>query len=83
MIGSGSESDRAAGQLSKRPASRRRGGPELRVGGVERDRAREEIGRLFANGEHPSTDPSKTYGAYYGESYESFYDQQQHATTSP
>ncbi len=75
------------------------GRPDIGVGGVQasdyeriaatypaaadRDRAREEIGRLFANGEHPSTDPSKTYGAYYGESYESFYDQQQHATTSP
>ena len=42
---------------------------------ADRDRAREEIGRLFSSGEHPSTSPNETYGAYYGHTYESFYDQ--------
>ena len=67
------------------------GGPDIGVAGAQssdyervagqypnaadRDRAREEIGRLFSSGEHPSTSPNETYGAYYGHTYESFYDQ--------
>jgi type VI secretion system secreted protein VgrG len=41
---------------------------------AQRDQAREEIGREFANGEHPSTDPSKTYDQYYSKPYEDYWD---------
>lgn len=73
------------------------GGPDIGVAGAQsdryaaiaaqypnaadRDRAREEIGRLFSAGEHPSTSPNETYGAYYAHNFESFYDQ--HATPPP
>jgi len=69
---------------------KKNGGEEIDVGGSQsdkykeiarkypdpkdRDKARTEIGDLFADGEHPSTDPSKTYRDYYGKAYEDYYD---------
>lgn len=41
---------------------------------ADRDKARQEIGDAFADGEHPSTDPSKTYGDYYGQPYSDWWD---------
>lgn len=68
------------------------GGPKIKVAGYhaddyekiyekypdvkDRQKARNEIGAVFADNEHPSTDPSKTYKEYYAKSYEDFYDQQ-------
>ena len=40
----------------------------------ERDKLRGEIGTAFANGEHPSTDPSKTYYDYYSDTYNKHWD---------
>lgn len=40
----------------------------------ERDALRQTIGDAFADGEHPSTDPSKTYRQYYGKTYEDHWD---------
>ena len=40
----------------------------------DRDLAREEIGRRFATGEIPSTDPNSNYGKYYAKTYEEHYD---------
>jgi len=40
----------------------------------DRDKARQEIGDIFADNEHPSTDPSKTYREYYEKTYNDFYD---------
>lgn len=40
----------------------------------DRDKARQEIGDIFADGEHPSTDPSKTYRQYYEKPFNDFYD---------
>lgn len=39
-----------------------------------RDKLRERIGNVFADKEHPSTDPKKTYRQYYAKPYEEFYD---------
>ena len=66
------------------------GGPDIGIAGAQstkyadiakqypepsqRDQAREAIGRVFADGEHPSTDPSQTYGQYYGQTYEHYWD---------
>jgi len=44
---------------------------------ADRDKARQEIGDAFADGEHPSTDPSKTYREYYSKTYDDFYDKTQ------
>lgn len=44
------------------------------VKGKDRDKAREEIGKVFADGERPSTDPNKTYREYYSERFEEHYD---------
>lgn len=41
----------------------------------KRDALRTQIGNIFKDGEHPSTDPSKTYGEYYGEPYARHYDE--------
>jgi type VI secretion system secreted protein VgrG len=41
-----------------------------------RDQLREQIGQVFAKGEHPSTDPKKNYYDYYAKSYGDFYDKQ-------
>ena len=67
------------------------GGPDIGIAGAQanqyarlaaqypdpndRDKAREAIGQVFANGEHPSTDPSKTYGQYYAAPFEKYWDQ--------
>lgn len=40
-----------------------------------RDQLREQIGQVFAKGEHPSTDPKKNYYDYYAKTYRDFYDQ--------
>ncbi len=40
----------------------------------DRDKARQEIGNIFADNEHPSTDPGSTYRQYYEKSYKDFYD---------
>ena len=40
----------------------------------DRDKARKEIGDIFADNEHPSTDPSKTYRQYYEKPFRDFYD---------
>lgn len=40
----------------------------------DRDKARQEIGNLFADGEHPSTDPGVTYRQYYEKSFRDYYD---------
>ena len=40
----------------------------------DRDKARQEIGDIFADKEHPSTDPTKTYREYYEKTYNDFYD---------
>jgi hypothetical protein len=66
------------------------GGPDIGVSGAQhdkyaeiskkypndsdRDQARQEIADVFAEGEHPSTDPSKNYRQYYSETYEKEYD---------
>jgi len=42
----------------------------------QRDKARQEVGDVFADKEHPSTDPSKTYRDYYAKTYEDHYDKQ-------
>lgn len=41
-----------------------------------RETARKEIGDLFADGEQPSTDPTKTYRDYYAQPFADFYDAQ-------
>jgi len=41
----------------------------------QRDLAREKIGDVFKNGEHPSNDPTKTYYDYYSKPYSDSYDQ--------
>lgn len=69
---------------------KKNGGPDIGIAGAQakkyeeiakkypdpkdRDKAREEIGNVFASGEHPSTDPKKTYNDYYSKSYEDHYD---------
>lgn len=40
----------------------------------DRDKARQEIGDTFADGENPSTDTSKTYRQYYGKTYSDWWD---------
>jgi uncharacterized Zn-binding protein involved in type VI secretion len=40
----------------------------------DRDKARAEIGQVFAKGEHPSTDPSSTYYDYYAKPFQDHYD---------
>ena len=40
----------------------------------DRDKARQKIGDIFADNEHPSTDPAQTYREYYEKSYNDFYD---------
>lgn len=40
----------------------------------DRDKARQEIGDVFADKEHPSTDKSKTYRQYYEKPYNDAYD---------
>jgi type VI secretion system secreted protein VgrG len=42
----------------------------------DRDVARQKIGDLFADGEHPSTSPTDTYRDYYSKPYSDFYDKQ-------
>ena len=42
---------------------------------AQRDKLRKEIGDIYKDGEHPSTDPTKTYGDYYGEIYGKWYDE--------
>jgi len=44
------------------------------IKGGDRDKAREEIGKIFANNERPSTAPDKTYKEYYAQSFENHYD---------
>ena len=46
---------------------------EYKVSG-DREKAREKIGDVFADGERPSTKPSVTYREYYGKTYEDYYD---------
>ena len=41
---------------------------------ADRDTARQAIADVFAKGEHPSTDPTKTYEDYYGKTYADFWD---------
>lgn len=41
---------------------------------ADRDKAREEIGKLFATGEHPSNDPTKTYQQYYEKPFADYWD---------
>lgn len=41
----------------------------------DRDKARQEIGDIFADNENPSTDPDKTYRQYYEKTYIDFYEQ--------
>jgi type VI secretion system secreted protein VgrG len=43
---------------------------------ADRDIARQKIGDLFADGEHPSTSPANTYREYYSKPFSDFYDQQ-------
>jgi hypothetical protein len=66
------------------------GGPDIGISGTKksqyekiyeeyketgnRDKAREKIGDVFADGERPSTNPSLTYREYYGKAYEDYYD---------
>jgi type VI secretion system secreted protein VgrG len=66
------------------------GGPDIGIAGAQsdkyqdiykkyqdpadRDKARQEIGDLFADGEHPSTDTSKTYRDYYTDPYRKAWD---------
>ncbi|MBL8260645.1 MAG: hypothetical protein JNM60_12620 [Candidatus Competibacteraceae bacterium] len=40
----------------------------------DRDKARQEIADIFADNEHPSTDPGKTYRQYYEKPFNDFYD---------
>ncbi|HRH67771.1 MAG TPA: hypothetical protein PLU53_15855, partial [Bacteroidia bacterium] len=40
----------------------------------DRDKSRQEIADIFADGEHPSTAPEKTYREYYTEPYNDYYD---------
>lgn len=40
----------------------------------QREQARNEIGQVFASGEHPSTDPTKTYQQYYAKPFEDHWD---------
>lgn len=40
----------------------------------DRDKARDNIGNMFADGERPSTDTTKTYRQYYSKWYEDHYD---------
>ena len=40
----------------------------------DRDKARQAIGDLFADGEHPSTAPALTYREYYEKPFRQFYD---------
>jgi hypothetical protein len=49
----------------------------------DRDRARREIAEHFRDNEHPSTDPSKTYGEYYGKSFADYYDSVTKAAQGP
>jgi len=66
------------------------GGPDIGIAGVQRadyrilaarypdakdrDFARLQVGNIFADGEHPSTDPAKTYRQYYGNGLGATYD---------
>jgi type VI secretion system secreted protein VgrG len=65
------------------------GGPDIGIAGnqakydeiykkypdpADRDKARQEVGDAFADGEHPSTDPSKTYKQYYAKQFEDGWD---------
>lgn len=66
------------------------GGPDIGVGGTktkeyemiyevyknsgDREKARKQIGGIFADGERPSTNPSLTYREYYSGPYEEYYD---------
>lgn len=40
----------------------------------DRDKLREEIGKVYAAGEHPSTAPKSTYGQYYAKPYADAWD---------
>jgi type VI secretion system secreted protein VgrG len=67
------------------------GGPDIGIAGAQsaqyegvyekypnysdRDQARQDIGNIFATGEHPSTDPSSTYYDYYSKGYKDYWDQ--------
>jgi len=41
---------------------------------TDREKARQEIADIFADKEHPSTDPKKTYREYYEKTYRDAYD---------
>lgn len=68
------------------------GGPDIGIAGAnadkyqeiadkypdaaDRDKARQEIADVFADNEHPSTDPDKTYREYYERWHKEQYDEQ-------
>jgi hypothetical protein len=43
---------------------------DYKAGRISEAEARTRMGNLFADGEHPSTDPGKTYREYYSKQYE-------------
>lgn len=49
----------------------------------DRDALRIEIAKVFKDGENPSTDASKTYGEYYGETYSDHWDANHPAPSAP
>jgi type VI secretion system secreted protein VgrG len=81
--------------MQVRDEIKKNGGPDIGIAGTQgkkyqeiadkypdakdRDKARQEIGDVFAGNEHPSNDATKTYKDYYSKPYEDYYDK----TTSP
>lgn len=66
----GGEKIGVAGAQSKKYEKIAKTSPKLE----DRDKARQEIGDLFADGEHPSTQPDATYRQYYEKPFRDYYD---------
>lgn len=49
----------------------------------DRDKLRAEIGKIFAQGEHPSTAPNMTYGEFYGKPFEAAWDRSHRGAPKP
>ncbi|MFN7916984.1 MAG: hypothetical protein U0Q55_16695 [Vicinamibacterales bacterium] len=82
--------------IDVRDEIRKNGGPDIGIAGTQgreyqriarkypdakdRDKARREIGTVFADTEHPSNDTTKTYKDYYSKPFADHYDR---TTTAP
>lgn len=79
------EADATINNIKVQEELAKNGGPNIGIAGAQGNQykqlfdtdpatARNKIANLFADGEHPSTDPTSTYRQYYGKNLSTFYD---------